>query len=916
MKGRIYRLLNIKLSESAHVADLFKIQLFIGVANAFISIAAFTFFIHHFSVSGLPYLYLSIAGGLLLSNLLYEKLERKLSPLHLLRIIVAISAGISLIFWISFLVWDTGTIIFLLAVWSVLFYMVTGYAYWGLVSLLFNIRESKRVFSIVGSGDIPAKLIGYLSAPALIPFIGINNLLILSLASLAVAIFMINGLIRKKRFSEIKLSHDHQEHHHLKGWSDFLKNNFFIKNKLILAISILAILSYNVFNFIDFTFISQIKLRYKSMAQLAFFVAVFFAIGRLTALVLKLVFTSRLLERLGIIACLLITPTILFILSIGILAFNDHTYYGLYFFGMMALVTEVLRSTIQEPSFFILFQPLNEQSRLKGHIIAKGYMYPPSLIIVGVSLIILKDAHANINILFTVKILLANLALWVLGIFFIKKEYLSTLYRSIAKGVFSAEGTTIYNEKAIDLLLQKLQNKNEAEAIYALKLLQNAHYEKVDEIFLNQLAHGASGVRKFALEHLLKSRKLTNNHLKELLQTETANDIREKIIEALCKADHDFLRELSHQISEQPYPIRKIVIIHLVEQTEFEELYIAAREIQRMIKSALAEERELALDVISELKSIRFTQAIEQLINDSEPSVKRTAVIAACKLRIKSLLPFIFSLLDTEQKYIALQGLMQYGDDLFDDIGLITEKDLEKHKSHLIKIAAKNKGLLSTKFLLNCLQDADGIEKVVDALWTKGYQAESSETLHMLRQTLEISLSSGIEKINLYPELKDDFFIRLIKESLQSEIKNDLVTSLKICAIIYGRKDVNRLLELFENGNHDKIFNAMEMIELILPKRVSKQVNILLDYLLDPSIVRPNANLMPASGFYDLVIHNREKKFNQWTKAVCLYTSLHNKDFDFLQTLSLNHFTSESAIFSETKNYVLEVSQSSAYANH
>ena len=46
MKERIYRTLNIKLSESGRVFDLLSVQFFIGLANALVNILAFTFFIY------------------------------------------------------------------------------------------------------------------------------------------------------------------------------------------------------------------------------------------------------------------------------------------------------------------------------------------------------------------------------------------------------------------------------------------------------------------------------------------------------------------------------------------------------------------------------------------------------------------------------------------------------------------------------------------------------------------------------------------------------------------------------------------------------------------------------------------------------------------------------------------------------
>ena len=917
MKARIYRLLNIKTSESTYIFDLLRIQLFIGIANSFINIAAFTYFIYHFSVDGLPYVYLAIAGGLLLINIGYEKLEHRLSPLQLLKIIVGGSAVIVAVFWSGFWMWNLNAMIFLLAVWSMLFYMVTGYAYWGLVSLLFNIRESKRVFSIVGAGDIPAKLIGYLCAPVLIVFIGINNLLILSLVALGIAWFFTNKLIKKKRFNELKVQHHHDHiHHHSKGLTDFFKNNFFIKNRLILAISILAILSYNVFNFIDFTFISQIKLKYKSISELAAFVAVFFAVGRFVALILKLIFTSRLIEKLGIITCLLITPTILFVLSIAFLGFNDRSYYSLYFFGIMALITEVLRSTIQEPSFFILFQPLNEEGRLKGHIIAKGYMLPPSLIIVGVSLIVLKDVHITLNISFTIKILLANLALWAIVVFYVKKEYLQTLHKSIARGTFTAEDMTVFDQKAIDLLLQKLQNKNKSDNIYSLKLLEKAGYEQLDPLLFEQLTNASDKVRKFALERLQYRGKLNSDNLKELLEKETEPEIREKIVASLCKLDPNFLHHLSEHLSEQDHNIRKTIIIHLIDQTEFEYLFIAGREINSLIKSEVPAERELALEIISELKNIKFSAAIEQLINDAAPSVKRTAIIAACKLRTRNLLPYLLDQLDTNKKYVVLQGLMQYGDSLFEDLDILSKAQVQRNKLNLIKIAEKAKGLQSTRFLLDCLNDSAYTSKIIHALWIKGYQAEMVETLQKLRQILEVYLANGVDKIHLQPSFNSESSMQLIKQSLFSEIRNDLITALKICAIVYHKKEINRVLEIFENNNQNKIFNAMEMMEMVLPKQVSKQINVLLDYLLDPVVFKRKLAVMPAANFYDLVIQDSSEKFNQWTKSVCLFTSFKNGDFDFLQKLSPKNGDTESVIFSETKNYVLKAIQSPVYADH
>ncbi|HEY1113671.1 MAG TPA: hypothetical protein VGE66_08915, partial [Chitinophagaceae bacterium] len=213
MKERLVSLLNIKMSESRYVLDLVAVQLFIGLANALINIVATTLFIYTFKITNLPYAFLVVAVLLLGINMVYEKLEHKLSPHHLLKLILFASIGILVLLWTGIAVANKYVFIYALLVWSTLFYMVTGYAYWGLVSLLFNLRESKRVFSVVGAGDIPAKLIGYLAAPLLIPFIGLNNLLLFSVAALVAGLVLLNRLTLKPGWQAILRKANVERHH-------------------------------------------------------------------------------------------------------------------------------------------------------------------------------------------------------------------------------------------------------------------------------------------------------------------------------------------------------------------------------------------------------------------------------------------------------------------------------------------------------------------------------------------------------------------------------------------------------------------------------------------------------------------------------------------------------------------------------
>ena len=908
MKERIFNVLNIKVSESKQIFDLLTVQFFIGLANAFINIVAFTLFIYTFSIHELPVAYLGISLALLILNFVYEKAEHKFSPLQLFKLVIGFSLVLLFIIWLGLSYGNKNTFIFLLLAASTIIYMLTGYTFWGLVSLLFNVRESRRVFAVVGAGDIPAKLIGYLFAPLLIPLFGLNNSIWFSLFAFAFGLILFTRIIRRKRWNSIrKKSHDEKVHEE----TNLEKRDwvvFFFKNRLIFSISLLSIISYNVFILVDYTFIAQVKPRFENITDLAKYIATFFALGRSIALLFKLIFTSRLIERLGIISCLFITPVALLIFCLIFFIYGKDSTYNIYIFGVMAMLTEVLRSTMQEPVFFILFQPLKEQLRLKGHMISKGYMLPLSFIIVGLTLFVMYNAGIAITIMLTVKILLINLALWAFVIFFISKTYLKTIHSSLKRNFFSSDEIYVYDDKIFEILLNKINNGQKKEVVYALKLLDKAKYPELDNLLEQQLLNNTdSEIKKYILDELELRGKINVETLKNILPGESDIEVKQKIVSILCQHDTGYLKMASDNIADYEYEIRKIIIINLLNQKEFTYLFKAGNEIDNLINSVNPDERELAIHIISELKHVQFENAIKELMNDPEQSVKRSAILAACKLKIAKLLPAIIGLLDTpENKYLVIKGLHQYGDTLFLDMKNLPGEMLQNHSSTFIKIAGKVKGHHSINFLLAKLNDTScPTEKIIHALWLKEYQHASPSEIEKLHKLLNHFLFASHEKINNYYEIPDFKDQDLMKRSIYNETRNDLITALEICAILFRKKEINRIIELMQIEKNDKIYNAMEMLELVLPKKISIALNYLFDFVLDPKYTKKIFVKNDVKTFFNKILLNDVVTYNPWTKAVYMYCSWKNNDTDVFKNINKKNDPNEPFIIKETRDYVL-----------
>lgn len=913
MKERLYKIINIKFSESNQVFDLLSVQFFIGLANAFVNIIAFTLFIYNFPINTLPEVYIVVAVMLFLMNLGYEKLEHSFKPIPLMKIILLLSAGIIILLWAGLAGGDTSTFIYIFLISSILLYMLTGYAFWGMVSLLFNVRESKRIFSVVGSGDIPAKLLGYITVPFLIKLVGVVNVLWFAAASLLYAFYLFHQHTQKRTWKRLKDHHIEHEHHVHKGRKDFV--NFFFGHKLIFAISLLSIISYNVFILIDYTFLSQVKARFHDIAALATYVSVFFAIGRVIAMVFKVIFTSRVIDNLGVIQCLFITPFILLLFCLVLIYLGYDNHYSIYIFGVMAMLTEVLRSTMQEPVFFILFQPLKEQLRLKGHIISKGYMYPPSLIIVGASIWFFHSRGYHMTIVQSVKIVLANLLVWAAIIFFIGKVYLNTIHSSIKKGLFSGAGIHVYDQQTINILVEKINTQNPRDTIYALDLLEKAGYDKINDILQEQLKTGNPDIQKYALIQLDIKGKIEVDLLRSVLPSADA-EMYPTFVNVLCKYDPSFLDEMAKHLPELEFTIRKDIIIQLLDKREFRHLIKAGTEIQHLIESENIKEQELAIDIISEMKHLKFDDVILKMIQEGSHSVKRKAILAACKLKLKSILPLLLKMLHTpNDRYITLKGLLLYGDTLFEHLHHLPQTEIRKCTAELIKTAGKIKGMHSKEYLVQFIHRKEiHSDKVVHALWSREFIPEDKSERSLLLNVLQRHIFEGLQKIEDVRLIHEGHYKDVILNSVYNEINDHLICSLKICSMLFDKKEVNRVLELLLLNQESKIYHAMEMLDLVLPKKTGKEINHLFEFVLDPA--SSIAGKATKGAFFKKVLYQDFVLYNSWTKAICIYCSWKTEEHPVLNKLNEITIEDDNHILKETHEFVLKKMNISKYADN
>jgi len=895
LNNKFLRVLNIRADESALVSRLFIVQFFLIAGSSFLFVIANAIFLSIFPIKELPLVFFITGLCLFLFNKIYHRAEHLFSTRRMLFGVIIFSILITILirFFMSFpgLTWMP----YVLLVWYNVVYLLTGLVFWGLAASIFNVRESKRLFTIIGAGDVPAKLLGYLAVPLLGPFFGLSNLIWIVVILFAGAFWFSAKMLESSRIKD--LSNQHENHHQHK------KTKKQSANRLITAIALLSLLTFCALMLIDFIFLAEVKIKYHTDLELAYFIGLFFAGGRILAAIIKFTLSSRFINIAGLAGSLLISPIILFAFTIFLLASESVTgnHMLIYLFGFMALLTEILKTTIQEPVFLVLFQPLKRSLRLRGHVIAKGYMLATALTITGALLylfVLRENLHSRNYLLYALMILLA---LWVISIFLVKKEYVLTLKDALQRGFLSGNDLFIEDKATIDLLLSKAKSNKSAEVIFSLDLLEKAGYKNLDKLLIEKLDSPDRAVTQFALEKISarKNNADVDTLIRKLRETKDP-DFASQLIKAIAELTngHPVLEEfINHKVPE----IQRNAIVGMLQSNDTHLRKSAFLKIEEKVLLKQKESSIHSAQIIAKSGDPQFADTIRNLLNDPDEEVTRHAIEAAGKIRSPELLPVIIEKLKSPSlSKITLSAITNYKDDTIDYFDKYPSAASEKH---IIKMA----GIISTKKSLQFLQqllfkNVTGQTQIIQQLYKAGFVAsrEFKENYYALaRKRLDEA-----EKI-FY--LKNTFeFNEQTKnciKALETEVNERLEDALKLLSIASANEQVATAIHAIISKQIEKLSNALEMLELNVARDIFQMINRLAEQKQRRKHAREEK---PMVVILKDIIESKMIRYNDWTRAIAIKMTAGLDYEDFENFLNKQNF-SLSPILAETRSFILSI---------
>jgi hypothetical protein len=664
---RVATALGVQADEGLPLMLLFAQSFFMGVMLISFYTAANALFLLEFSAQEIPLVYIVSAGVLTFAGWTFSTLEKRISfPILLMGTYVFLLLsilGLRLGLWLT----EGSWLAFALMVWLRLLWIIGNLVIWTLAGRLFNVRQGKRLFTLIGAGAVLGIISSGLLIPLLIRLFGTANLLFVTAIGQVGGLLFLQIAIRQFHDRLTNPSENKEERKTKGGGLGSLP-----KSRYIFLIFFYTFLSILATYLMDYVFISEAEARYTDVDVLARFFGNYLTFNTSVLLLISLA-SGQILSRYGVKAGLLLNPVVVMISALTIIATSILLGPISALFWLVVatkLLDDVLGVAMSATSLRILYQPLPSKQPLTMQVAVESVVNPLSVGLVGL-LLLLFNAFGNVTTMGAVYLLLFLLACWIAAGIVLNREYTVALKQALTKRHLG-DGSlmlTRVERSSIDILKQSLTSRHVGGVIYALDMLEENQPDLLPSLLPDLLSHHAPEVRVDVLRRIERLR-LTSTlptikaHIKEQHAPRgeafaSVEGASLRVLAALSEAQE--LQDI-YPYLESPRPeVRQGTMIGLLRSGKIEAILAAGQMLLQMVSSPEPAERSLAAQVLGE-GGIPFVAPLLTLLQDDDLQVQRAALSAASKLKHAQLWPVVIRrLAEPKVRALAVTALVAGG---------------------------------------------------------------------------------------------------------------------------------------------------------------------------------------------------------------------------------------------------------------
>jgi len=894
-KGNIINLFkSIEKNEILPVSFLFLHSFLNGLALVYFEATANTLFLMNYDVSELPYIYILTAITSVVLGYFYTKLEHSLNINKLLSITLLFAATLIIAFFIAIKLSESKLLFMLIMIFKDIMWIFVGIEFGILMGLMFNIRQGKRLFGIVMSGEILAGILGGLSIGFIINLIDTINLLLISFSTLIISFIV---LLKIFNIFSHNFEDDNQNEEYSKdddiSYLDLLKNRYYV---LFFAVSILA---FFVFYFIDYAFYYKVEENYTDEKELVSFFGVFFAMLSVVNLFSSLFVSGAVLSRFGILFGLLAIPAMA-IIGTGSLFVVSSISIVFIVLVTIKLFNEVFDISVLTPTFRILYQVIPVKQRVKVLAFRETIIEPVAMGMAGLLLLLLASFD-GIELVYYV-IAIASFS-WLLFARLLKNQYVNSLEKMVDKRVFYTDDI-LFDGVNEEVLIKGLSTDNEIQILYYLNLLEKFEYDDLKNLLINLISHKSENIRKSILEKL---NTLSCVEFLDILhvrmEEESSQEVFPLLLITYCHlGGEQVVSKVLPYLDSKNINIKSSAIVGLLNYCGTDPHNMAKDVIQKLFNSNATVDKKVFLLVLAEVGINDFYNQFIECMKSDEYEIRNFAIELVGKLHIIDLVPLLLANLNSNRfRNSAVYALIEFGDEillqvqeLFNTIGDLNNKLI------MIKILGKMNNDKANEFLVKFVYNPLLIDAILEALFHSNYIAQDSDIvedllIHNVKSILhDLIILSRLNK-QKYPNT-----YLVFKELVDVKVNNIFL----ILGFRYSKKTLSQVL-FFSNSSTETQSYTIELIDNLLPINLKKIVLPILDDIsIDKKLTKYSNDFIDYSykeeEFFSTIIN--DKNVLDILKVSLIYEIGKVQNRDYLDLIKTN-LMSDVTLIQETSQW-------------
>ena len=837
-------------------------------------------FLKQIGTEQLPYVYILIAlvVGVIATG--YSRLASRVSLQTLIRTTSLLIISNLFLFWL--MLHRVGDWMFyVLYIWVSVFGVITASQFWLLANYIFNPREAKRLFALIGAGGVLGGIFGGYFTSLGAPRFGTENLLLWCMGFMFLTIAILERVSNEIVINPSRTGRE--EPSPAGGETQRLLKLIWSSRHLTILTAVLAI-TVIIESFVDYQLKFLSNASFGSQDELTSFFGALFAYLGAFSLLFQIFLTPRILKRFGVGASILFLPVGLFAGSL-VLAFAP----SLLAVGFLKVSDGSFRYSIHRSGIELLYLPvpMSIKNQVKGFIdmfidrLGRGL--GGVLLIFCSQVVILSISQLSL-------LVCGMICLWIYLSLTIRQEYLNTFRLALEKKTIEPETLriSITDSATLKPILGVLESPDERHVLYAMSLLEDVDTSLWSDQLQPLIRHASPKVRALALERLAADPRpdiaaavrqcLEDPNL--AVRTEAVGYLcllgggrpEERVKEFLADQDYAIVSAAVQAVSKYNWNPEGLIDQSFIERALRQEGH--QREVARIAAAS-------ALGLASDLSPLQSFLAV--LLEDESLEVVRTTIRSCGQIRSREALPaLVRKLADRRLRSEVREALLRYGSRI---IGTLCDYLNDPQES--LQVRTNIPKVLSS---INSQESVDGLVQALRRLSPfLGYRV--IKALNKMRVQFP-GLSFNDQAIDLFvlEELKDyyEFFImlrsedlnesrsqaalRLLRKSLQERMDQKLERVFRLLGLRYPPNDIYSAYNGWRSQQSHIRASAIEFLDnLLLPDLKQLLFPILEESAIDTLLARGNQRFglerKTRVAYLDQLIHGRD----EWLQTISLY---------------------------------------------